>query len=211
VWTTDNTDEYTLYEDSEWIAPPWMTAEGRSFVQQGNGAGRGLWLGDAVDAETTAEIPLPSCARIEESVDLEAEGLDVDTLEGRLRTSGTTETETAASPPADVPTASASESSGADADSGSASDGDAVEAETTASEASRSETEGVGSITDRLDAIEAQLEDIGQRTGATVPARAIDAGDGITLLRVLDSDLGSEIEHGETVRVQVQTTSDSEE
>jgi len=110
-----------------------------------------------------------------------------------------------------VPTASASESSGADADSGSASDGDAVEAETTASEASRSETEGVGSITDRLDAIEAQLEDIGQRTGATVPARAIDAGDGITLLRVLDSDLGSEIEHGETVRVQVQTTSDSEE
>jgi len=55
-------------------------------------------------------------------------------------------------------------------------------------------SEAVASITSRLDAIETQL------AGSTLTARVVDAGEGVTLLRLLDA---TRLEHGETVVVTV--------
>ena len=54
--------------------------------------------------------------------------------------------------------------------------------------------EAVASITARLDAIEARLTD------TTLPVRVIDAGEGVTLLRLYGE---TTLTHGETVEVTV--------
>ena len=176
VWATGDESEYTIHEDDHWVAPPWMTTEGIAYVNQRSSAGGNTWLGETF-AGPDEEIPLPACDRIEEDVDLAAEGLNMDVLEQRLR-------------PAEM---SGSDSSAADrpttATGSRISNG---EAESSMSE--ESSPEAVASITARLDAIESQLE------GTTYTARVIDVGDDITLLRVL-GDLNRE--HGQTVEVTI--------
>lgn len=63
-------------------------------------------------------------------------------------------------------------------------------------------SEAAASITARLDAIESQLD------GTTHTARVVDAGDDITLLRVLG---GIDAEHGQTVEVTVRDSSEGAE
>ena len=171
VWATGDESEYTIHEDSRWVAPPWMTTEGIAYVNQQAGSSSG-WLGETF-AGPDEEIPLPTCERIEEDVDLAAEGLDMDALKQRLRPSEATsraiektkETETA---PTNKETSS----------------------------------EAIASITTRLDAIESQLD------GTAYTAQVVDAGDEITLLRILGE---IDREHGQTVEITVRNGNESDE
>ena len=180
VWATGDTDEYTIFEQGEWIAPPWMTAEGREYVHRANNASVRTWLGSGVADDDT--IPLPTCDRFDENVDLASEGLDMDALEEQLRVSvsSTAAGDTQASTTGGSPQPAA----GSD---GTPTEDDGVSAET------------VASITDRLDTIESRLE------GTTVPARVVDAGEGVRLLRVL-----GDIDHTHGERVDV-TIRDADE
>jgi putative mRNA 3-end processing factor len=176
VWATDDESEYTIYEDSRWVAPPWMTTESIAYVNRGNDSDGSAWLGETF-AGPEEEIPLPACERREE-VDLVAEGLDMDILEQRLRPS---------QPPEQQP------------DEQRASEETARADETVTSDANVSETEAlpaesVAAITNRLDAIESQLD------GTTFPAQVVDAGDGVTLLRVFGE---LDREYSQTVEVTI--------
>lgn len=181
VWATGDESKYTIHEDGRWVAPPWMTTEGIAYVNQGNGAGGSTWLGETF-AGPNEDIPLPACDRIDEDVDLAAEGLDMDALERRLRPS-----ETISSTPS------------------AAGEAEAVSTETSKSheaDSPRSEgisSEAVASITARLDAIESQLAE------TTLPAQVVDAGDDVTLLRVFDE---IDREHGQTVEVTIRDTNE---
>jgi putative mRNA 3-end processing factor len=164
VWATDDESEYAIHEDGEWVAPPWMTTEGIAYVNRNGGFGGDGWLGETFGGPDE-ELPLPACERVDEDVDLAAEGLDMEALRQRLH-----------------PSESASRT---------------VEKEEETETAPTSEelsSEKVASITDRLDAIESQLE------GTTYTARVVDAGDNIILLRVLG---GIDAEHGQTIEVTV--------
>jgi putative mRNA 3-end processing factor len=149
VWATDDNQQYTIFEDDEWVGPSWMTAEGREYVWRNNQSRFRTWLGDSFDGDDP--IPLPACERVTESVDLDAKGLDVDAIERRLHVS-----ESASE--ADTTTPSAANATESGAPTGEEGDTDEAPSETLAS------------ITARLDAVEAQLN------GTALPARVIDAG-----------------------------------
>src|SRR5699024_8240080 len=158
---------------------------GRKYVRQNSQSGFRTWLGDGYEGE--GSIPLPPCERVDESagVDLAAEGLDVEALERRLHVSRTdSELETG------TPTEPATDETG---ETTTASTGDEVEADESLASGEIS-SEAVASITSRLDAIETRL------AGSTLAARVVDAGEGVTLLRLLDA---TRLEHGETVVVTV--------
>jgi len=78
VWGSGDTDEYTLYDGRGWLLPPWMgdgPIRRRGSVEpQRLGQFAGDLLGDPA---------LPSIAH-REPLDLAAEGLDLERLEGRL-------------------------------------------------------------------------------------------------------------------------------
>jgi putative mRNA 3-end processing factor len=182
VWATSDKDEYVLHEDGEWVAPPWMTAEGISYVHAGNGSGRGALFGGVFNIEDE-ELPLPSCERVEGDVDLAAEGLDVDALEQQLRLSSTVESEPdEATATEDEPTPTAADVSTSD---------DGVPTDELPDE------ESAEPILSRLDAIEAKLG------GTTVPARVVDAGDDVTLLRLRGE---VDVEHSQMVEVTIRNT-----
>jgi putative mRNA 3-end processing factor len=180
VWATGDESTYTIHEDGRWVAPPWMTTEGIAYVNQGNGASGSTWLGETF-AGPGEEIPLPACGRIDEDVDLAAEGLDMGALEQRLRPSEAASSASAAAGEVETrPTDNRTPSH---------------ETEIPMDEVVSSEA--VASITARLDAIESQLE------GTTYTARVVEAGDDITLLRIF-GEVGEE--HGQTVDVTVRDT-----
>jgi putative mRNA 3-end processing factor len=172
VWATGDESEYTIHEDGEWVAPPWMTTEGIAYVNRNGGFGGDGWLSKTF-ASPDEELPLPACERVDEDVDLAAEGLDMDVLRQRLRPSKSS--------------------------SRTVEKTEETEATPTSEELS---SEGVASITARLDAIESQLE------GTTYTARVVDAGDDITLLRVLGE---IDAEHGQIVEVTVRSPNDGGE
>ena len=182
VWATSDKDEYVLHEDGEWVAPPWMTAEGISYVHAGNGSGRGALFGDVFNIEDE-ELPLPSCERVEGDVDLVAEGLDVDALEQQLRLSSPVESE----PDEAVTTA----------DKATPTAGDVSAPDDGAPTGELPDVELAGPILSRLDAIEAKLG------GTTVLARVVDAGDDVTLLRLRGA---VDMEHSQTVEVTIRDT-----
>ena len=109
-------------------------------------------------------------------LDLGAEGLNVDAIERELRVSEPVAGEAGE---ATRLAASATESG---APTG---DGDDTD---------EAPSKAVASITARLDTIEARLAD------TTLPARVIDAGEGVTLLRVFGE---TTFTHGETVEVTI--------
>lgn len=180
VWATGDEGEYTIHEDGQWVAPPWMTTEGIAYVDQDDSTSSG-WLGETF-ASPDEEIPLPACDRIGVDVDLTAEGVDMEVLEQRLRPS-----DSLSNVPQEAGTAETAQT-----------DSETVsrrEAEPTGDGHS---SEAIASILARLDAIESQLEE------PTYTARAVDAGDDVTLLRVPDE---VDITHGQAVEVTVQTVS----
>ncbi|WP_257300927.1 MBL fold metallo-hydrolase [Haloarchaeobius sp. FL176] len=80
VWATTDRDEYRIYEDGTWVAPPWVNdrvARRLRSQQYGNGSS----LGSFIDSEGT----LPDVELGE--INLEAEGLDVGTLKTRFQQS----------------------------------------------------------------------------------------------------------------------------
>jgi putative mRNA 3-end processing factor len=182
VWATSDKDEYALHEDGEWVAPPWMTAEGISYVHAGNGSGRSALFGDVFNIEDE-ELPLLSCERVEGDVDLAAEGLDTNALEQQLRLSSTVESES------DGATATADEPTPTMADVSTSDDGVLTD--------ELPDEESAEPILSRLDTIEAKLG------GTTVPARVVDAGDGVTLLRLRGE---VDVEHSQTVEVTIRDT-----
>ena len=71
VWSPADDAEYTLYRDGDWQNPPWMAASPRS------GQTRSI---ESLMGELTEELLLPDLSR-HGSVDLEAEGIDLETVE----------------------------------------------------------------------------------------------------------------------------------
>ncbi|GGN26202.1 MBL fold metallo-hydrolase [Halarchaeum nitratireducens] len=180
VWATDDTDCYTLLDDSGWTPPPWVTASTKRRVQSGPTTMGGT-LGDAI---ADAEIPLPSVTR-REDVDLEAEGLDLAALRDRLSVEPEAQAhqETAAT--------QQDADGGVDATGPARADGSAEDWAATDDDPDI-ETVLAG-MDARLDRIEAAVTDRG------VDARVVDAGDGTLLLRLEDPP--DDLEHGQRLRV----------
>ncbi|MFB6137820.1 MAG: MBL fold metallo-hydrolase [Halobacteriaceae archaeon] len=195
VWATDDTAAYTLYDDGEWVGPPWVTEATRRRVRASRYGGESATIGLPADA---TDLPLPTVTRHEE-VDLAAEGVDVDRLADALDLdagvfeSGPTADRGDATPDETTPPSE----SGSDRGLADAADQDRVEGcpDTAATETERSE--GVTELLARLDRIEAELT--GRRTRATV----VDAGDDVTMLRLADNGVATALDHGEVVDVSV--------
>ncbi len=80
VWATTDRDEYKIYEDGTWVAPPWVNdrvARRLRSQQYGNGSSLGSFI--------ASEGALPDVERSE--ISLEAEGLDVSSLRTQFRQS----------------------------------------------------------------------------------------------------------------------------
>ena len=80
VWATTDRDEYTIYEDGTWVAPPWVkdrVARRLRSQQYGNGSSLGSYI-DTEGAQPDVERG---------KISLEAEGLDVSALRTRFQQS----------------------------------------------------------------------------------------------------------------------------
>jgi putative mRNA 3-end processing factor len=177
VWATDDTKQYTLYDDGQWLSPEWVGPETDRRIRARNGRSNGWALGSALDDDPS----LPGLDRADD-VDFAPEGLDMDVLAGRLQAGHAAETEptTAAGEiPEPTRTAAADE---ADGPTTAEPDGAALTA-----------------ITERLDAIEATL------SADTVRARVVDAGEDVTMLRLLED---TELQHGQTVELAIDAETD---
>ncbi len=77
VWSPTDAAEYTLYEDGEWVAPPWMDRGPSPAGSSPQGTGT---VGSQVGDDVLGALSLPSLDR-HETVDLEAEGVDLARVE----------------------------------------------------------------------------------------------------------------------------------
>jgi putative mRNA 3-end processing factor len=198
VWATDDSKEYTLYDDG-WSGPPWVTDATRRRVRSRLYQESGPDVGGAVD---TADVPLPSVERQDE-VDLEAEGLDLDRLGDELSIDARALASTQVSDP-DTGT----DGTVAVADGTPATDSSATEESTIESEVEDGSEEtntpdfdrNAGRMAELLDRLE-RIEDAvtGTRTEATV----VDAGDDVTLLRLPDDVVAADLVHGQTVELTI--------
>jgi len=186
VWAVDSTDVFELY-DGEWQAPPWMTPEGQRLARNGSTAKPSV----SIDGFDEQALPLSSLTRIDEP-DIKPEGLDVEQLATRLRITDRSDRHNPESKSRSV----ADRSDGAT---------DVSLAESSCSTATSSSPPSTfEQVIERLDAIEATLSvDEEQR----FTAKVIDAGDGITLLRVI-GDL--DVPAGESVTVTIQAESNED-
>ncbi|MEE6209480.1 MBL fold metallo-hydrolase [Salarchaeum sp. III] len=180
VWATDDTDCYTLLDESGWTPPPWVTESTKRRVQSGTTTMGGT-LGDAI---TDAEIPLPPVTRLEDA-DLEAEGLDLAALRDRL------------SVEPDAQTHQETATTQQDADGRRNATGSALADGSAEDSSAADEDLDIGTVLAgmdaRLDRIEAAVTDRG------VDARVVDAGNGTLLLRLEDPP--DDLEHGQRLRV----------
>ncbi|PSQ19567.1 MBL fold metallo-hydrolase [Halobacteriales archaeon QS_8_69_26] len=203
VWATDDHQVYALYDDGEWVGPPWVTDATHRRVRSRLYRTGGPTVGRAVDAA----IPLPAVDRRDE-VDLAAEGIDVDRLAAALTVDASALT-------APQPTASAAgdERTGAVAEGASAPDASAGEDATTGTAGTedgaedgvpdRDQTAGsMAEVLDRLERIETAV------TGTRIEATVVDAGDGVTLLRLPEDVLGDELAHGQRVQLAIRDVGD---
>lgn len=178
VWATDDDRRYTLYEDGDWSSPWWVTEATTRRVRSRHYMEDGRMVGDAIEV---TDVPLPPVERASD-VDLAAEGLNVEGL-----------------PDVGTTTQPVALADGAAIDPGENDDGTAEPApdETV----SGGHPPGVGErdraiaeVLSRLDRIEDAV------TAETVSATVVDAGDGVTLLR-LPVDFDEDLAHGQTVEV----------
>ncbi|WP_435361652.1 MBL fold metallo-hydrolase [Haloarchaeobius sp. DFWS5] len=214
TWATTDKGEYTLYEDGQWVEPPWVTdAVARRLrarqYQNGNSSKHG--------ALVTGDDTVPAVAQV--SPNLTAEGLNVDELSRQRPSSAarpqrTTTTEQPRSEGSDAPTTAAetgSRKDRANRDDGAsthvegADEAKATESTEQTDTSATIDISAVTDVTERLDTIERRLDHLESGRddeSRTVQARVIDAGDGEYLLRLLsDTDLWTQLEHGETVDV----------
>lgn len=189
VWVTDDTDCYTLLDESGWTPPPWVTESTKRRVQS-EATTMGRVLGDAI---ADAEIPLPTVTRLNDA-DLDAEGLDVAALRDRLSIEQTEQT------PSETPDTQQETDRPTPSTGRVLTDGMASERPTTDGD---SDIDSVLSgINARLDRIESAVTDHG------VEARVVDAGDGTLLLRLKNPP--DHLEHGQRLRIRLPDGPDSE-
>ncbi|WP_136688782.1 MBL fold metallo-hydrolase [Halorhabdus amylolytica] len=195
VWATDDRKQYTLY-DGEWSGPPWVTDATRRRVRSRLYRNNGSTVGRSFD---NAEVPLPTVDR-HDDIDLEAEGIDMERLaEDRRVGSALTETQqsfesdTNATDGTAVTDGEPSDSVAEDGSNGSASTFETIEEPEI--ENSTQDPASLDEIIDRLDRIENEVT--GTRTRATV----VDAGDDVTLLRLEQESLETELTHGQSIGI----------
>ena len=180
VWATDDTDCYTLLDESGWTPPPWVTHSTKRRVQSGMTTMGGT-LGDSI---TDADVPLPSVTRLDD-VDLDAEGLDLAGLRNRLSVESRKQTH--------QETAPAQQNADRQIDA-------TDPARTNGSTTDRRPTDSDPDIETALAGIDARLDHIESAvTDHGVDARVVDAGDGTLLLRLEDPP--DDLEHGQRLRV----------
>jgi putative mRNA 3-end processing factor len=180
VWATDDTDCYTLLDESGWTPPPWVTESTKRRVQSGTTTMNGM-LGDAIADE---EIPLPSVTRLED-VDFDAEGLDLAGLRDRLSVEQGEQTHEG--------TVITQQSADGQVDDTDPARADGATTDLTPTDSDPDIETDLTEIDARLDRIEAAVTDRG------VDARVVDAGDGTLLLRLEDPP--DDLEHGQRLRV----------
>jgi putative mRNA 3-end processing factor len=180
VWATDDTDCYTLLDESGWTPPPWVTESTKRRVQSGTTTMNGM-LGDAIADE---EIPLPSVTRLED-VDFDAEGLDLAGLRDRLSVEQGEQTHEG--------TVITQQSADGQVDDTDPARADGATTDLTPTDSDPDVETDLTEIDARLDRIEAAVTDRG------VDARVVDAGDGTLLLRLEDPP--DDLEHGQRLRV----------
>lgn len=186
VWATDDTDCYTLLDESGWTPPPWVTESTTQRVHSETNR-RGRLLGDALNGD----IPLPTATRLDD-VNLDAEGLNVRALRDRLSVDRTEQT-LAESPVVPHGTNGCLESVDSVKPDG------VSETSTTTDDASDSNIDtALAKIASRLDQIETAVTERG------VDARVVDAGNGTILLRLVDPP--DQLEHGQQLRVVLSET-----
>lgn len=178
VWAGSDDREQTLYDDGRWSPPPWLSDPAVQSIRARDWRANGVRSGDeSVDGDG-----LPPVAR-DGTVDLDAEGVDLDRFEARFGDSGVEE-------PLPVPDESSDADDSGDAEAGPEA-GDAVaDSEPDDAETFRSE------VLARLDALESAVD----AGGDEYRARVVDAGDGVTMLRLLAE---SDLDHGEELTVVV--------
>ena len=186
VWATDDRLEHTLYEDGRWRAPPWVTEHTERRVRNRTGWNGGRVLADDL---TDLEVAPPSVSR-RDAIDLDAEGLDVETLERRFDDGRDDPGSADASP---------DRSGTARSDRGDPT-GDERETESETSTVPENHPRSnLERIESRLERIEAALD-----RPDPIEARVISLEDGV-LLRPLDADELRGLEHGDVVELRVET------
>jgi putative mRNA 3-end processing factor len=194
VWATDDTDCYTLLDESGWTPPPWVTHSTKRRVQSGT-ATMGGTLGDSItDADITdADVPLPLVTRLDD-VELDAKGLDLAGLRNRLSVGpgGQTHQET---DPGQQNADRQVDATGPARTDGSTTDWTPTDSDPDIETA-------LAGIDTRLDHIESAVTDRG------VDARVVDAGDGTLLLRLENPP--DDLEHGQRLRVVLPRGRDSD-
>ncbi|SEL88979.1 MBL fold metallo-hydrolase [Haloferax larsenii] len=186
VWATDDTDCYTLLDESGWTPPPWVTESTTRRVHSETNR-RGRLLGDALGGD----IPLPTATRLDD-VSLDAEGLNLEALRDRLSVDRMEQTlaESSGVPHGTDGRLESVGSSKLDGSSG---------ASTTTDDTSDSDIDtALEKITSRPDQIETAVTERG------VDARVVDAGNGTILLRLVDPP--DQLEHGQQLRVVLSET-----
>jgi putative mRNA 3-end processing factor len=182
VWAPDYQDRHELYADGQWQAPEWISDSGVQRVQSRHPG--------PTDRERLSESALPELGCSE--INLSREGIDVDALP---ETTSPKQSESEADT-AEV-TSSDDSSKLSDADSAPDTDPDGD-----AGPPSRKE------IVDRLEGLEATVEDLPETQPSaetqetrSVSVRVVDAGDGLTLLRVDDTTL--DVPHGTEIEIEL--------
>lgn len=183
VWTTDgNTDERDIYGDGRWLHPPWLKEWTVRDIRAKHRTTVGPERTDSFPALERATDP-----------DFVAEGLDVDGVSERLHLSADTR-----------PTATDSTMAERESDDTIEPTNPTETAATTEAVADSTSTSAateptLSAVLSRLDAIETAV------SPKTFSARVVDAGDGVTLLR-LPEDVA--LQHGHEVEVAIRPSSD---
>ncbi|WP_276302428.1 MBL fold metallo-hydrolase [Halorussus lipolyticus] len=193
VWASDDDRQQTLYEDGRWSPPPWLSETAVQSIRAQDWRSNGARFGDIVDGEEG----LPRVERVE-SVDLEAEGLDVARFDNRFNRENGEETdqsaETPASPaePGDDSAAATSSPEESSPDAAAAADSASPTADEfpAVEEAENFRHE----VLDKLESLESAM------AGTRLRARVVDGGEDVTMLRLLDD---ADLEHGEEIAVVV--------
>lgn len=74
VWSPSDTNEYTLYANGQWCAPPWSPAGGRTPTQATTQS-----VGALIETDLFSDVDLPALSR-SSAVDLPAEGIDIERI-----------------------------------------------------------------------------------------------------------------------------------
>ena len=173
TWGTNDSDRHCLYADGEWQIPDWIADSTADRIR------RRRWK-TIRERPIDADASLPPCRR--QSIDLEAEGVDLDALEEAF--SGTV---------ADPYTDTGARSERDDSD-----DGDPVDAEPEPEQ--RPERSFEDDVLSRLAAIESRLEPPAE----TVRARVLSDGANEQVLRLLDR---TDLEAGDVVEISIERRS----